>query len=96
MAEKIAVLDPVGDMRPPDRRLAARRPTLDGANVWLFDNTKPNANHLLEQVGDHLQKRYKLKSLGRIDKWKATHPASPEVFARLQKEADLVIVGLGD
>ena len=68
MADKISVLNPVGDMRPPDHRLAARRPTLDGANVWLLDKTKPNANHLLEQVGDHLQKRYKLKSLGRLNK----------------------------
>ena len=96
MADKISVLNPVGDMRPPDHRLAARRPTLDGANVWLLDNTKPNANHLLEQVGDHLQKRYKLKSLGRLNKWKATHPAEPEVLSKLQQEADLVIVGLGD
>lgn len=96
MAEKIAVLDPVGDVRPPDRRLTTRRSTLDGANVRLLDNTKPNANHLLEQVGRRLQERYKLASLERLDKWKATHPASPEVFATLQREADLVIVALGD
>lgn len=96
MARKMIVLDPVGEVRPPDRRLTTRLKTLDGARVCLLDNTKPNADHLLERVARRLGERFRLGSITRVAKWKATHPASPEVLTQLQREADLVLVALGD
>ena len=51
------VLDPIGTVQRPVRRLAARPPTLAGRRLGVLDNSKPNADVLLGRVAELLAER---------------------------------------
>ena len=79
MAEKLRVLDPVGELALVDLAPAARLDTLDGKVIGLYGNRKLNAEKLLDMVQALLEKRHRIKrfvrgkySSGRVhtrDEW---------------------------
>jgi hypothetical protein len=58
----ITVLDPTAEPRPTEVRLAPRLTTLDGVRLGLLDNSKPNADRILERIEERLSQQYELTS----------------------------------
>ena len=75
---------------------APRPEDLHGRVVALLDNGKPNADRLLEHVVALLARERAVGRVIRVKKPSAYRPASPEMIDQVAKEADLVVVGIGD
>ena len=77
---------------------AAFRPlaSLEGMVVGFIDNSKPNFSFLADDLGELLTAKYGVKKVVRHRKPTASVSASPQVFADIKKECDLVITGSGD
>lgn len=65
VANKIRVLDPVGDLKIFDIEPAGRLETLDGAVIGLYSNGKLNADELLDLVQDEIANRHEVKEFVR-------------------------------
>ncbi len=70
--------------------------SLAGKVVGFIDNSKPNFNHLVDDLAEILTSRYGVKSVIKHKKPVATVPAGDEVLAGLARDCDLVITGSGD
>ncbi len=70
--------------------------SLAGKVVGFIDNSKPNFNHLVDDLAEILQSRFGVKAVVKHKKPITTVPASEEVFAELARDCDLVITGSGD
>ncbi len=64
--------------------------------IALLDNGKPNSDRLLEHVGALLNREWGVGRVTRVRKPSAYRPASDEMIDQVAKEADLVVVGIGD
>ena len=97
MTATITILDPVA---PPGEAAAGQvfRPlaSLAGKVVGFIDNSKPNFSFLADDLGELLTAKYGVKKIVRHRKPTASVSASPQVFADIKKECDLVITGSGD
>ena len=69
---------------------------LAGKVVGFIDNSKPNFNHLVDDLAEILQSRYGVKAVVKRKKPITTVPAGDEVYAELARDCDLVITGSGD
>ncbi len=69
---------------------------LAGKVVGFIDNSKPNFNHLVDDLAEILKTRYGVKSVVKHKKPITTVPAGEEVIAELVRDCDLVITGSGD
>ncbi len=69
---------------------------LAGKVVGFIDNSKPNFNHLLDDLAEILTTRYGVKSVLTRRKPITTVPAGDEAIAELVRDCDLVITGSGD
>jgi len=75
---------------------ASRPADLRGRVVGLLDNGKPNADRLLEHVGALLAREHGVGRLVRVRKPSPYRPASGETIDQVAKEADVVLIGIGD
>ena len=94
-----AILDPTGlSERPAAEGLTlAQRPTdLSGVKIGLLENGKQNARRLLEDVADVLRERYGAGEAQLRRKEIFSQPASPELVDELSRQAEVVVVGVGD
>lgn len=96
-----AILDPTG--RTPVRREAAtaaprasRRADLSGARVGLLENTKHNADLMLDEIGALLAGEHGAEVTLRRTKQAFALPASDELIAEFAEHCDVVITGVGD
>ena len=64
--------------------------------VALLDNGKTNSDRLLEHIGRLLESELGVGRVTRVRKPSAYRPASDEMIEQVAKEADLVVVGIGD
>ncbi len=71
-------------------------PSLSGRVVGFIDNTKPNFNHLVDDLAEVLVANYGVKKVLKRGKRVQSIPAPGAVLAELQAEADVVITGSGD
>ena len=55
---ELEVLNPAGEPVKMDTILAPRPQTLEGKKIGLVSNGKPNAEKLLNEIGDFLKERY--------------------------------------
>lgn len=76
-------------------RLAPRPATLDGKRIGLLNNTKGNADHLLERIALRLRERYAITDFVRLTKPIFSRVAPDEQLAQL-RECDLVITAIAD
>lgn len=90
----IELLDPTGKPRPQEAPLAVRSQILRGQRVGLLDNSKQNADVLLERVAELLRSRHGVETFVRRRKETSTRGATflPE-FAR---EVQVVVNAVGD
>ncbi len=72
--------------------------TLGGAGLRLgiLDNSKANADHLLNLIVEGVKKEFKVDSVVVKRKPTSSRPATDQVLDDLAKEADLVISAMAD
>ena len=75
---------------------APRLPSLAGTRVGLIDDSKRNADVLLEELAEILHTRYEISGVKWHRKPSASRPADPEALKELVEECDAVVVAIGD
>ena len=75
---------------------APRHDQLRDRVVALFDNGKQNSDRLLDHIGTLLVSEGGAGRVMRVRKPSAYRPAPDEMIDQVAKEADLVVVGIGD
>ncbi|HYH43571.1 MAG TPA: hypothetical protein VD867_16475 [Burkholderiales bacterium] len=93
---KIFIVAPDAPMQETEH-LKSRR-TLGGAGIRLgvLDNSKANADHLLDLIIEGVKKEFKVDSVVIKRKPASSRPATPEMLDELAQEADLVISAMAD
>jgi hypothetical protein len=92
----IRIVDPSGSEPPTQRLSTAPRPaSLNGARIAVLDNGKPNAAHVVGQLGRHLARRYGAQEPVGAEKPNSSRPFAPEVLDEF-RNFDAAIVGVGD
>jgi len=69
---------------------------LQGKVVAFIDNSKPNFNHLAQDLGELLVKHHGVQQVIHHRKRAASVPALDSVYAHIEANVDLVITGSGD
>lgn len=99
MTASIILYDPTAPRaRVPDK-IETARPVLEslaGKVVGFIDNAKPNFNHLADDIGELLIKKYGVKQVIKRRKRAASVPAPDAVYDEYTRDVDLVITGSGD
>ena len=75
---------------------APRLPTLAGTRLGIIDDSKKNADVLLEELAEVLRTRYEIADVKWHRKPSASRPADPAAIRELAESCDSVIVGIGD
>ena len=70
--------------------------TLKGKVVGFIDNSKPNFNHLVDDLAELLVSRHGVASVVKHRKLAASIPAPDAAIADVEQQCDLVIAGSGD
>jgi len=78
-------------------QLKAKR-TLSGAGIRLgvLDNTKGNADHLLNFIIEGVKNKFKVDSVVMTRKASSSGPATDTILDQLAREADLVVSAMAD
>ena len=75
---------------------APRLPSLAGARLGIIDDSKKNADVLLEELVELLRTRYEISDVKWHRKPSASKPADPAAIRELAETCDSVIVAVGD
>ena len=75
---------------------APRLASLAGTRVGLIDDSKRNADVLLEELAEILRTRYEISGIKWHRKPSASRPADPEALKDLVEQVDSVVVAIGD
>lgn len=67
-----------------------------GIRLGILDNTKGNADHLLNMIIDGVKKEFKVDSVVMTRKAASSRPAAEDILDKLAKEADLVVSAMAD
>ena len=73
-----------------------RLPTLAGTRLGIIDDSKKNADVLLEELAEVLRTRYEITEVKWHRKPSASRPADPAAIRELTENCDSVIVAVGD
>ena len=96
MSRNILVYDPVApcvtQVEPTRRALDA----VAGKVIGFIDNSKPNFNHLVEDVSQCLIEKHGVKTVIKRRKRSASQGAPENVLTELVQQVDAVITGSGD
>lgn len=75
---------------------AATRPSsLEGKVIGLYDNTKEQADIILEAAGEELKRRFRLKEVLNYRGIHYSKPAPLETIEEMARKCDIVICALG-
>lgn len=96
MELNLEIVDPRAPLPLGDGLLPKALDGLSGKVVGFIDNTKPNFNHLVDDLADMLMQNYGVRSVIKRGKRLQSIPAPEAVIAELTAECDLVIAGSGD
>jgi hypothetical protein len=94
--DTIKVLSPAGEVRKATLTVPALPSDLRGLTVGFLDNTKPNFDRLVGELGGLLTDGFGVKAIVHRKKANAATPASPEILAELAKQCDVVFAGSAD
>jgi hypothetical protein len=67
-----------------------------GIRLGILDNTKGNADHLLNMMIEGVKKEFKVDSVVMTRKAASSRPAAEDILDKLAKEADLVVSAMAD
>ena len=85
-----APLDEVAQVKP-DRILGTH-----GIRLGVLDNSKGNADHLLNFIVEGVKNEFKVDSVVVKRKSASSAGATPQILDELAKEADLVVSAMAD
>ena len=75
---------------------APRLPSLAGTRLGVIDDSKRNADVLLEELVELLRTRYEISEVKWHRKPSASRPADPAAIKDLVETCDSVIIAIGD
>lgn len=75
---------------------APRLPSLAGSRLGIIDDSKKNADVLLEELAEVLRTRYEIGEVRWLRKPSASRPADPKALKDLVEHCDAVIIAVGD
>ncbi len=75
---------------------APRLPSLAGSRLGIIDDSKKNADVLLEELAEVLRTRYEIAEVRWHRKPSASRPADPAALRDLVEHCDAVIIAVGD
>jgi hypothetical protein len=93
---KIFLVVPDAPLEETTQLKASRKLTTAGIRLGVLDNSKANADHLLQMIVDGVKKDFKVDSVVYKRKPASSRPATAEMLDELAKEADLVISAMAD
>ena len=67
-----------------------------GIRLGVLDNSKANADHLLNLIVEGVKKEFNVESVVYKRKPASSRPATEQILDELEKEADLVISAMAD
>lgn len=67
-----------------------------GIRLGILDNTKGNADHLLNMIIEGVKKEFKVDSVVMTRKAASSRPAAEDILDKLAKEADLIVSAMAD
>jgi len=95
MANGLGFIDPSAGGGKETILLAPRPTDLSGKVVGLLDNTKEQADIILQTVGEALCERYGVETLIIRRKEHYSKPAAAEIIEEMAAQVDVAIAGLG-
>ena len=95
MANGLGFIDPTAGGKKETILLAARPSDLAGKVVGLLDNTKEQADIILQTIGEALCERYGVERVVVRRKEHYSKPAAVEIIDEMAEEVDVAIAGLG-
>ena len=96
MSESILVYEPVAPCLTEQRSLRRSLDSLSGKTVGFIDNSKPNFQHLVDDLADLLIEHYGVATVVKRRKHSASIPAPDALMSELVADCDAVITGSGD
>ncbi len=75
---------------------APRLASLAGSRLGIIDDSKRNADVLLEELAELLRTRYEITDVKWHRKPSASRPADPSAIKELSEQCDAVIIAIGD
>ena len=93
---RIRVPSPVGVVTTENVIAPALPDGWAGRTVGFLDNTKPNFDRLVAEMGGVLRERYGVTAVVHRKKANASTPAASEIIVELAKQCDLVLAGSAD
>jgi hypothetical protein len=91
MNERITVFDPTGLPSTARATLSPPLPSIIGKRIGLLDNSKPNADLVLEAIGEELRTTYGVTIAGSWRKPRSNALASDALRRELRDRCDAVI-----
>ena len=90
------LVNPTTEAVTPPFDGAPRLPAMAGAKVGIIDDSKRNADVLLEELAEVLRTRYEIGDVKWHRKPSASRPADPAAIAALATDCDAVVIAIGD
>ena len=95
MALKLCV-NPAAPIPAPATLAADRRAGAAGIRLGILDNSKSNADHLLQFLADGAGEDVKIGTVVKHRKYSASRPADAAVLDNLAQETDFVLSAMAD
>ncbi len=96
MNATVKLYDPTGVPQRTGQASARMLGALAGKVVGFIDNSKPNFDHLADDLARLLRERYGVADVLRHRKRAASIPADRELIEDFARRCDLVVTGSGD
>lgn len=96
MSHSILVYEPVAPCLTQSQRSRHSLDGLGGKVIGFIDNSKPNFNHLVEELSQALVEKHGVARVIKHRKRSASQGAPAAVLNELVEQADAIITGSGD
>ena len=93
---QIFIVVPDAPMEEAAQLKASRDISRGGIRLGILDNSKANADHLLNMIVEGVKKEFTVDSVVVKRKPASSRPASDQILDELAKEADLVVSAMAD
>lgn len=93
---KIFLVVPDAPVEKAEQLNANRTLGESGIRLGILDNTKGNADHLLNMIIEGVKKEFKVVSVVMTRKAASSRPAPDAILDQLAREADLVVSAMAD
>lgn len=93
---KIFIVAPDAPLEPTEQLKADRTLGSAGIRLGVLDNSKGNADHLLNMIVEGVKKEFNVESVVYRRKPASSAPATEQLLDELANEADLVVSAMAD